>query len=32
MQQVTFRAVDVQGLGAVFTAARMLSSPDQEFK
>lgn len=30
-QQVTFRAADVQGLGAVFTAARLLSSPDQEF-
>lgn len=31
-QQVTLGAVDVQGLGAVFTAARLLSSPDQVFK
>lgn len=31
-QQVTLGAVNVQGLGAVFTAAGLLSSPHQVFK
>lgn len=31
-QQVALGAVDVQGLGAVFAAAGLLSSPDQGFK
>lgn len=31
-QQVALGAVDVQGLGAVFAAARLLSSPDHVFE
>lgn len=31
-QQVTLGPVDIEGLGAVFTAARLLPSPHQEVK